>query len=211
MTGFFRQRKTRALEKLLPSALFSFASFAPNTPVEKIISAVERDSKEPLKSALGFLGKQLSAGLSLPQALSKLRGLYSSPLLDRVTLLLEASYKSGAELSEAYREVAEDAFAFQQMEDERNASFAIQKYTLFAGVVLVPSLLGHLFSWASSSISGIVWLGLHAYLFFFCVLSALFISAVERQLSKTFVYAFFFLPVCFAAFYFASGKVGLVI
>lgn len=205
-------QRLRALERLLPSALFSAASFPPGTPLERIIDSVEQTTQQPLKEAFAFLKRQVKAGHPVPHALRKLRERYPSALLHRATLLLESSYRTGAPLNEAYRNVAEDAFAFHALEEERKASFAVQKYTIYAGVVLVPAVLGSLFSWVPASpLSNSVWLGLHAYLLLFSVLSALFVTSVERTLPRAWLYALSFAAVCFASFYFAAGRMQLTL
>ncbi|HLD75814.1 MAG TPA: hypothetical protein VI874_02255, partial [Candidatus Norongarragalinales archaeon] len=124
----------------------------------------------------------------------------------RAFLLLSSAYSSGADLSNAFQTIAEDAFESQALESERKTAFALQKYTLYAGVLVVPAVLGSLWSWApSSSVSDALWLGLHAHLFFFSVLSAAFIAAVERNLNSLGLNACVFLTLSFGTFYATSG------
>lgn len=182
-----RGRSVRRIEQDLPAALFSMASYDASAPAEAVLSGAAASSPEPLRSAFADAVRQVHAGVPFVTALSRLPGARSSALLDRVVHLLQAAYVSGADLSEAYRKVAEDAYAFQRLQAARREAFALQKYTLYAGAVLVPGLLGMLFSWshgASSPYGDAVFWGLQVYLAAFGALSAAFIAIVDGDFRR---------------------------
>lgn len=181
-----RSSKVRKLEQDLPSALYSMASYEPAVPLETMLSEVSACSPEPLRSAFCECVRQVRAGVSFPKALERLSRKYESSLLDRVVQLLQSAYSSGADLSEVFRKVAQDAHESQRLTAMRRQAFAVQKYTLYAGAVIVPALLGRLFSWAANSdssftyVSAVFW-GLQVYLFYFGLFSAAFIAIVESD------------------------------
>ncbi|MBI5226669.1 type II secretion system F family protein [Candidatus Micrarchaeota archaeon] len=181
----------RQMEKDLPAALFSMASYDAGVPSEMVLASVAAAQPEPLRSALGNVVRQIRAGVPATVALSRLRPVgHLSPLMDRVVSLLQAAHQSGADLSEAYRRVAQDAYAFQRLQSNRREAFAVQKYTLYAGAVLVPAVLGLLFSWgshatsASTEYASAVYWGLQVYLVAFGVFSAAFVAVVEGSYGR---------------------------
>ncbi len=176
--------RRQRLDADLPAALFSMASYESHVPLESVLSDVAACAPEPLKSALADCVRQVRSGVPFGVALTRLREKYPGALLGRVVQLLQAAHQSGADLSDALRNVAQDAHEFQRLQALRRESFAVQKYTLYAGAVLVPALLGLLFSWmhaADSPYGASVFWGLQVYLAAFGVLSAAFVAAVESD------------------------------
>ena len=182
--GVLAASRIRRLDADLPAALFSMASYESHVPLESILSEVSACVPDPLKSALRDCVRQVRSGVPFGVALTRLGKKYPSALLDRVVQLLQAAHQSVADLSDAFRKVAEDAHEFQRLQALRRESFAVQKYTLYAGAVLVPGLLGLLFSWmhaADSPYGTSVFWGLQVYLGAFGFLSSAFVAAVESD------------------------------
>lgn len=176
--------KARSLDADLPSALFSMASYDAHVPLESVLSGVASASPDPLRTALSDCVVQVRSGVPLSTALKRLSRRHGSPLMDRVVVLLQAAHQSGADFSDAIRRVAQDAFEFQRLQTLRRESFAVQKYTLYAGAILVPALLGLLYSWMqaeSSPYGASVFWGLQVYLTAFGFLTATFVSAVTSE------------------------------
>lgn len=180
-----RAADVRRLEQDLPAALYAMASYEPDVPLERVMDDVAACSPEPLRSAFSDCVRQARAGVPMPKALERLRA-RGGRLLDRTVQLLQAAYRSGADLSDVFRSVAQEAHQMQRLQASRRESFALQKYTLYAGAVLVPALLGLLFAWthaAASPYGGPLFWGLQAYLVLFGVQSAAFIAAVQSDAS----------------------------
>ncbi|MBI2445361.1 type II secretion system F family protein [Candidatus Micrarchaeota archaeon] len=181
-----RASRIRKLEADLPAALFSMAAYEPGVPLETILSDVAACSPEPLRSAFATCVRQVRSGVPFPKALQRMRLQSGSRLLDRVVQLLQAAYRSGVDLSDVFRKVAEEAYHLQRLQAQRREAFALQKYTLYAGVLLVPALLGLLSARtdaASSAYGTSVFWGLQFYLASFGVLSAAFIATVQSDRS----------------------------
>jgi len=177
-----RASRIRRLEQDLPAALYSLASFEPHVPVESALSEVAASTPEPLRSALSECVRQVRFGVPLPKALDRLRR-QGGFLMDRAVQLLQAAHQSGADLSDVFRKVAQDAHEVQRLQSSRREAFALPKYTLYAGVVLVPALLALLYAWAgpSSAYGTAVFWGFQFYLAAFGVLSAAFVGVVQSD------------------------------
>ncbi len=201
--SFKGQSKIREVDSALPAALFSIASFPRGAPFDKVLLEVAASTPRHLRVLLQDASGCLASGMAFPLVMARMRSRCPSALLARVTGLLESAYGSGADLSGVYRKVAEDAYEFSRLEAERAQAFAVQKYTLFSGVVVVPALLGFLFSWASgdSPFTQAVFLGFQVYLFFFGLLASLFIAVVEGSPKRWLSYAIFLVPVAFIVFH----------
>lgn len=182
-----RMSGIRRLEQDLPAALFSMAAYEPGVPLESMLSDVAASSPEPLRSRFSECVWQVRAGVPLPKALQHLRRQGGgSRLLDRVMQLLQAAHQSGADMSDVLRKVAQEAYHLQRLQAQRRETFALQKYTLYAGAVLVPALLGMLYARTDASASAFgasVFWGLQIYLAAFGVLSAAFIAVVQSDRS----------------------------
>lgn len=208
MADFFSslkaKREAEALDVQLPAALFALASMNTHASVEDAFLQVAAASPSPLKEAFEGVVRRLEAGVSFPVALLALRRTYPSALLARVTGLFASAYQSGADMAEAYRKVAEEAFLFQRLQAERRQAFLVQKYTLGAGMVLVPGLLGFLFEAVADPASPYVhavFLGLQAYLALFSVLSALLVGVVDGAMQSVARNAVVFACVGFLVFH----------
>lgn len=205
---YFRQKKTlfRLAERQLPAALVSAASLSPCMPFDRALSHLERNTPLPLRDVFSGLYGRLRAGVAPSAAFASVRKQFPSALLGRSLVLLEAAYHSGADLSRAFHILAQDALESFEVEEERLATFALQRYTLYAGVLVVPAVLGRLWLWAPASpLSDALFLGLHVHLASFSILSALFVAAVERDLNGAFLRAGFFTSLGLSVFYLASA------
>ncbi len=175
--------RVRRLEQDLPAALFTMAAYEPEVPVESVLSGAAAGSPEPLRSVFLDCVRQIQGGVPTAHALSRM-GKSGGVLLDRAVQLLQAAHRCGADLSDVFRKVAQDAHEMQRLESARREAFALPKYTLYAGAALVPALLGTLYArtGAASSIYGTsVFWGLQVYLVFFGLLSAAFVAVVESN------------------------------
>ncbi len=137
-----KSRKTREIEENLPPALFQIASFPKRTSMERIIRSLAKSDYGELSREFSRTERLVNAGMSVPEALEELRKRNHSVLLDRTVFLLLEAYRSGADMTKAFREVAEDIFDLQSLRKEVASALALQKYTLLlGGCLLVPLIL----------------------------------------------------------------------
>lgn len=220
--SFLAERKARNAESFLPDALLHASSVCEGMGFEEMIKSIARAGYGELSSEFRLAEKKLELGAGFEEALMGMGKRLNSALVERSLALLSSAYKTGADLGEAIRETAEDAVELFSAEKEKAATLAVQKYTLFAGVLLVPWILGFITRAVShldfSSMaelgvktggSGALEVGKNAagiYLLMFACFSAVFIAIQEGEPRKAVVYALAFVPVVLVVFSFAAGS-----
>jgi len=221
--GFLESKRVREIEDALPAALLQVASFPRQASMEKIISALAYSDYGALSSEFRVIEKQVNAGMPVVEAFEECAARNNSMLFNRALKLLANAYKSGVDLSNAFREVAEDALELQAISKEARSAFALQKYTLLASGILVPVTLGLLFNVVSGLNAGgleeftgaseaarevlstAILLGNQVYLTIFAVAASAFIASSEGDLKKTVLYAAFLLPAALLLFNFVKN------
>ncbi len=216
--GFLESKRLREIEDALPAALLQVASFPRRASMEKIISALAYSDYGALSSEFRVVERQVNAGMPVVEAFEECAARNNSVLLNRALKLLANAYKSGVDLSNAFREVADDALELQAISKEARSAFALQKYTLLAGGILVPVTLGLLLNVVSGlnaagleeftgtsaaardALSAAILLGNQVYLTIFAVAASAFIASSEGDLKKTALYAAFLLPASLLLF-----------
>ncbi|MFH0922460.1 MAG: type II secretion system F family protein [Candidatus Micrarchaeota archaeon] len=224
-SDYAESKRQLEIEEQLPAALFQIASFPKRAPMERMLESVAKSDFGPLSEEFAKALKQIRSGLPVSQALDQLRLRNNSLLLNRAVSLLLSAYKSGADLSQAFKEVAEDVFQLQSLVKERRGALALQKYTLIAAsAFLVPAILGLLLNIVSSLQSAFspetlgmsavnsaqalldaVVLGNHVYLGFLAIISSVFIASSEGDIKKSVLYVSALLPVSFLVFSLVRG------
>ncbi|MCX6767535.1 MAG: type II secretion system F family protein [Candidatus Micrarchaeota archaeon] len=211
-------KKTREIEETLPAALFQVASFPKRTSMERIIRSLAKSDYGELSAEFAKTERLVNAGMSVPDALEELKKRNKTLLLDRAATLLIEAYNSGADMSKAFREVAEDVFDLQSVRKEAASAVALQKYTLLAGgCVLVPIILALVLNivgaldfdeglgfgagaaerrelyatalWASQT-----------YLVIFAAIASAFVATQEGQAKKAVIYFAFLAPITLLLF-----------
>ncbi|MBS3061429.1 MAG: type II secretion system F family protein [Candidatus Diapherotrites archaeon] len=218
-----RRRKQR--EEMVPDLLLQASVFPPGTPIMKLISYCAR-------SDFGFLGAEffravteIERGASVESALGAVSRRCKSPSVDRAVHLIVLGYSTGCDLSETFRQTAEDLLETQSILRERSALLWVEKYTiLVAGGVVVPVVLGLLsglsadldvsaFSTleigASSvdrkSLSEMAGIGTWIYLIEYGVLASFFVAIQEGRWKRGVLYAAVLVPLGLAGFWLAAG------
>ncbi|OIO27708.1 hypothetical protein COX86_02290 [Candidatus Micrarchaeota archaeon CG_4_10_14_0_2_um_filter_60_11] len=221
--GYQAERRVRDIEEALPSALFQVASLPKGANIEKAIAAIAASDYGLLSNEFAKANRRVNAGASVPRALELMARENGSALLGRACWLLSNAYANGGDQSNAFKEVAEDAFQMQALGRENAASLAVQKYTLLiASAALVPFILavllsvvnslngsfaasgGLFYSSASaaqrSALLDAVTLGSQAYLAAFALLACWFAASFEGAPKKFIAYAALCLPCALAIF-----------
>lgn len=223
---YLREKKRREIEAALPAALLQAASFPKRASIEEIISSISRAGYGALSQEFARAEKQIQAGASVDDALARIAGRNDSLLLNHAVSLLVDAYKSGADLTNAFREVAEDVFELQALVKENASAMTLQKYTLlFGGGAIVPLVLGLLLNVVSSldivgvkelfgSAAGVasrkaltetILLGNQVYLAVFAGVASIFVASAEASPRKAILYFAFLLPLSLAVFLLARS------
>jgi pilus assembly protein TadC len=219
--AYLKARRVRALENALPGALFYAASLPQRTGLEKVLKDLARPENGPLGEEFELAWRRVQAGASLPEALEVLRERSGSPLVERAVDLLLEGYQSGADLSRALQEVAEDALAMRALTLEAKGAMALHKYTLLlGGGLLVPFILGLLLALTNSlqmdvslfdgvglgeaqkaALMEAVVVGAQAYLALFAILAGSFVALQEGEAKKAVLYTTALLPLSLLTFH----------
>jgi len=217
--SFLAERKARNAESFLPDALLHAASACEGAGFDEVIRSIAGAGYGELSSEFQLAERRLEAGAGFKEAISGIGRRLNSALVDRAVALLLSAYETGADLGEAIRETAEDAVELFSAEKEKAAALAVQRYTLFAGILLVPWILGFIARAVSQfdyspmaelglgSSSAVLEVGKDAarlYLLIFACFSAVFIAIQEGEPRKAVVYALAFVPVALAIFALAA-------
>ena len=218
---YFWARRQRLIEEELPQALYRAAS---NTamPVEGLVEELA-EGDGPLAEEFGKARAQLGNGVPVDEALESMACSNDSRLLKRAIGLVLQGYRTGADMSDALRETAEEISGAAEVVREQAATTAIEKYTLLlAGGAIVPLVLGSLVSMVTSlnfaGLSGLGFgpenpgellasalLGSQFYIVEYAVLASLFVAYQENSIEKAFVYAAVLVPVSMALFLLAQA------
>ncbi len=223
--SFFFEQKKRKKELLVPDVLLQASVFPRNTPLQKIIKYIASADYGLLSREFDFAFLEIKKGAPVEQALESIKLRCKSRIIDRAINLLILGYKSGADMSQTFKDAAEDILETQGILRERSATMVIEKYTLlFAGGLLVPAILGLLvglvqgmnFSSINSlgiglspadkkSIFDAAMIANQAYIFEYALLASFFIANQEGNRKKALVYALLLIPLSFASYSIAKG------
>lgn len=216
---YFWESKQKAIEEELPQALYRAAS-NPFIPLEELVEDLAEGSS-PLAKEFSRAARQVKNHVPVDQALENMAKASDSQLLKRALGLLLQGYRTGADMSDALRETAEEISGVAEVLREQAAATTIEKYTLLlAGGVIVPLVLGALISMVSSldftglselgfsSTEGVfenALLGTQLYIVEYAVLASLFVALQENSREKAFVYAAVLVPLSIALFMLAKA------
>jgi len=156
-------------------------------------------------------------GLSFEEAISSFAFRNSSPVITRMCSLILQGYESGKSINSVFRETAEDILETKALIRERNSLLIIEKYTIIISCIFIlPALLGLVFGLSSSlnfssgffvesnfrtELLDYCFLANLFYLFEFCIIGSFFISFIEGNFKKVFLYCLVFVPMSFFVFF----------
>ena len=136
---FTSGRRIEDLEENLPNALFSVSGMPRNTRAERIFGMIEEGGYGPLSEEAGKSRMQMEMNVKLDSVLEDLWARNRSPMLKRACLMMKQMIDTNS--LHRLNMLAEDMTkAFQTMR-ERSQMFAMQKYTLMFGAVLIPLIM----------------------------------------------------------------------
>lgn len=223
---YLASRKLRQIDGQLPGALLYAASLPHRTSIEKVITDLSRPQNGALGEVFKAASMRIRAGESVPEALQAMLAANPSRLLRRAVDLFTESYQSGADMSRALSDVAEDSLAVRALQLESKGSLAIYKYTiLLGGGLLVPAIMGILLTVAASLQSEVGAFGMGAkmtlsaragladavvggaqgYLGLFALIAGSFVALQENEPKKAVFYFLVLLPVSIAVFHLARS------
>jgi len=222
------EARRREIEKEIPGMLLQASVFPSGTPLPKIIEYVSHAGYGKLSVEFARTRREIRRGFAIEEAFGSMKKRNKSASLDRALNLLLQGYESGAEMSHAFREAAEDLLETGAILQERNSALIIEKYTLLAaGAVIVPLVLGLIVG----TVSGFGFLQVESlgiglsnaqrkelldaalaanqiYIVEYCLLASAFVAVQEGNAKKAVLYAMALIPAAFAAYYFGRMIAG---
>ena len=216
---YMAHRRTLAIENNIAPFLLQAASFPAKYPITDVLRRVAREGDfGPLSKEFAVAYSQIREGMPFKDALLKIISRNDSELLSRVIHLLTHAYASGADMSHAFKETAEDVFEIQDIYRMRAAGLVIQKYTiLLAAAIIVPALLAIIggvvhnlgfgglsdlgFSGANQDVFNMSSWGNIVYVALYSIIASVFVAYIDGSLRKAVVYAGVLLPFAFLVFY----------
>ncbi len=217
---YFKSLKIRKIERKIPDILLKAAMYPGRDGLERVISAVAREKNYgrvslEMKKTLEDINKK-----DFKQAMRNFLERNKSSLVERFTNLMVFAYESGADMRRAFREAAEDIIKTRMIIEERNATMALQKYTVMAAMLIVPTILGLIVRLVNSfSLEGVLFggfqsnagllsavlIGNYLYIINFSVVSSFYLGFHDGEWKKGFLYLSFLLPISLMIYFFTSS------
>jgi pilus assembly protein TadC len=141
---YLLERRNSELERYLPDALLHAAALERGTSTERMFDSLADAGYGLLSQEFAQVRNSVKAGASVPSALNAMAQRSQSLLLRRAAWLMAAGYSIGSDAYASLREAADDILSVFLLLRERSALASMQKYTLLAGAILVPLILGTL-------------------------------------------------------------------
>ncbi len=134
------QKQREKMDEALPIALLELSTLPIHSM--KDVAKYLASGYGPLSEVFKRAEKLMERGIPPTSAvIHAARG--TTPLVEHAVDMIVAGYRSGANWSEIIRKTAEDIEAVVDMERQRRAGLALQKYNvLLSAAVFVPALLG---------------------------------------------------------------------
>jgi pilus assembly protein TadC len=202
-------RRERQIDEELNDALYQAAALCAFEPMERVVSELAR-GHGPLSREFATADKEIRGGAAPDRALSRLASHTRSAVLKRAVGFLILAYRTGADISGALQEIAEDAAETADAVRQRAAVLTVQKLTMLAGAFILPVVLGIAYTLASGLDTGslselglggtgpaplaAILAGDHVYLAAYSVIASVAVAMQEGSREKALVYAAVLLP-----------------
>lgn len=214
-------RRIKEIEESLPDVLFQASSMTSIASFDELIKQLGEGGHGELSRLFNRAHRQIEGGIPVEEALEELQREGNSELLSRTLKLLLQGYRTGADISLALRETANDISQTHEILRERTASTTVEKYTLLlAGGCIVPLILGVLVSMVSEIGfvdigTGMDWeirkaiienasLGNQVYIGEYALLASFFVGIQESNPKKALIYAGILVPISLSLFLLAK-------
>lgn len=219
-----QKKRTRKIEKQLVPCLYHASSIAAFKTTEKVLKTLSEGQGE-LSKEFKRTHKEIKTGSSVKKALENMKNRTKSTLLKRTIEIMITSHESGSNLSKSLKEIAEEIIHLHKLKRKRNTATTIEKYTLlFAGGIIVPTLLGSLISVITSlELTAITELGLglsqevreavknnsiqgnQIYIAIYSIMASFFVAYQEKEIEKGLIYTTILLPLSIGLFNLAKS------
>lgn len=138
-SGHARDKRVEEVEAQLPDALFSVSGLPKSTRVERIFELMESGGHGAMSEEAAKSGRQLAMNLKSDAVLDDFGARTRSAMVRRAALMMKQMVATNS--LDRLSALADDMLAAFQVKRERAQMFAMQKYTLMAGALLIPLIL----------------------------------------------------------------------
>jgi Flp pilus assembly protein TadB len=210
----------RKKEEMLADMLLEASVFCDENSFFRTMKLIAEQDYGLLSKEFKKVVTEMDNGMSVSEALSRMKNRNKSRAITRVIDLLEQGYKSGAQMSGLFKETAEDILETQSIIKERQASMLVTKYTLLlSSGLIVPAILGLMIGLVGGmgfggmsglglgmnveqreGIFGAASFGALIYVIEFAGLSAFFLAIQEGNKKQSIPYATVLVPIAFVIF-----------
>jgi Flp pilus assembly protein TadB len=133
------EKRVEEIEAMLPDALFSVSGMPKSTKPERIFDTLQRGGFGALSEEAAKSRRQLSMNLRTEAVLDDLWQRNGSGMLRKACVMMKQMMLTNS--LDRMGMLAEDMIRHFQMRRERSQIFAMQKYTLMFGALLVPLIM----------------------------------------------------------------------
>ncbi len=138
-SGHARDMRVEEVEAQLPDALFSVSGLPKSTRVERIFELMESGGHGAMSEEAAKSRRQLAMNLKSDAVLDDFGARTRSAMVRRAALMMKQMVATNS--LDRLSALADDMLAAFQVKRERAQMFAMQKYTLMAGALLIPLIL----------------------------------------------------------------------
>lgn len=216
----YQEKKTlREMEEELVPLLYYSSSVARYSNTDEVLRKLSQGNGK-ISKEFKRTYSDLKRGTSMKKALEDMEKRIPSKIVKRAVKVMVIGHETGADLSKALEEIAEEATQLTELKRERAVASTIEKYTLLlAGGLIVPILLGSLTSVINSleltSIANIglglsegikesirqnTLIGNQIYISLYSIISSTFVAYQEKEIEKALIYIMILLPASLILF-----------
>ncbi|MDD4049943.1 MAG: hypothetical protein PHX47_02935 [Candidatus ainarchaeum sp.] len=218
---YFFSIKRKKFEDALIDEVLRISGFVKTNDLKVILVKLASSSNQLISSEFKLILNKINKGHTPKEVFNILKNKYNSSFLSNFLDLLEYSVFTGTVTSKDYKNLVKDFLKSRELFDERTSILLMQKYTiLFAGGFIVPGILGVVISLVKS-LTGIVDIsvvGLTSnsslfivsyycaivYLVEYVIISSIYLSQIDSNSKKVWIYLCFLLPVSLLIFFVSS-------
>ncbi len=218
---YFLSLERKRLEDALVDDILRISSIVRSNDLRLIMNKLQSSNNRLVSKEFSWALNKINKGHRPKEVFKVLKDKYNSILLSKFLDLLEYSTSSGTVTLQDYKKIIKDFLKSRELLDERKSVLLMQKYTIiFAGGIIVPGILGVVISLVKSLV-GIVdvsVIGLSSsptlylvsyycsivYIVEYIIISSIYLSQLDDNSKKIWVYIFFLLPVSLLIFFISS-------
>lgn len=213
--------KRKEMEEALVDEILRISGLARSNDLKVILTKLSSSGNKIISKEFSWALNKINKGHRPKEIFSVLKEKYDSVFLSKFLDLLEYSISFGTVTNQDYKNIVNDFLKSKELIDDRKSVLLMQKYTiLFAGGFIVPGILGVVISLvkslvgvvdisavglsSSSSLFMVSYYCAIIYIIEYVIISSIYLSQLDDNSKKIWVYLFILLPVSLLIFFVSS-------